>query len=132
MRKCLRSKDIPKEVKVLLPAIDKETYKERACSFCHYFAGYHEKKHRCMMKICSWDTEEEQFHPVLLQLRGRIEREVKKAEEKVNVARERQEALESMFERELKEQELRADPCYECPYAKSGPCIGICYKKLLD
>ena len=131
MKKCLSSKDIPREVKAMLPIIDSEMYVERACSFCTYHAGLFEKKHRCMMKICSWDTEEEKFHPVLLQLKEKFDREVVRTEEKLSTAKTRQKTLNAMFEKELAEQERRKDPCYECHFSKGTPCIGVCYKKIL-
>ena len=131
MKKCLSSKDIPREVKAMLPAIDSEMYVERACSFCTYHAGLFEKKHRCMMKTCSWDTEEEKFHPVLLQLKEKFDREVARTEEKLRAAKNCQDAINAMFEKEIAERERRKDPCYECTYSKGAPCIGICYKQLL-
>lgn len=131
MRKCLNMKEIPREVKAMLPEIDSILYVERACSFCPYHAGLVGKKHRCMMQICSWDTEGEKFHPVLLQLKDRFDREVAKAEEKLAAAKACQDTLNVMFAKELAEQERREDPCYGCTYSKGGPCIGICYKKIL-
>ena len=40
------------------------------------------------------------------------------------------ELLMSMFEAEMAQEELEKDECYDCCYAKCGPCIGLCYKTL--
>lgn len=40
------------------------------------------------------------------------------------------ELLMSMFADEMEQEELEKDECYDCCYAKCGPCIGLCYKTL--
>lgn len=38
----------------------------------------------------------------------------------------------NMFEAEMAQEELEKDECYDCCYAKCGPCIGLCYKTLKE
>ena len=83
-----------------------------------------------MMAACAWDDEEEHFHPVLRQMLPEFKRKMEKAEEKYLEFKTAYELLMSMFEAEIAQEELEKDECYDCCYAKCGPCIGLCYKTL--
>lgn len=130
MRERIKNKQITKEIRGQLPVITPAMFRERGCSYCPYYAGSYEKFPRCMMASCAWDDEEEHFHPVLRQMLPEFKRKMEKAEEKYLELKTAYELLMSMFEAEMAQEELEKDECYNCCYAKCGPCIGLCYKTL--
>lgn len=131
MRKRIKNKQIPKEIKRKLPVIASVTFKARGCSYCPYYAGCFEKQPRCLMTNCAWDDEEERFHPVLRKMLPEFKRKMVKAEEKYEEEKKAYELLVSMFVEEIDQEAREKDECFNCCYGKGGPCIGICYKRLM-
>lgn len=131
MRRRIKNKQIPKEIKRKLPVISSHILKVRGCTFCAYYAGCFEKRPRCMMADCAWDDEEEHFHPVLRQMLPEFKRKMEKSEEKYLEEKEAYELLVSMFAEEIAKEEREKDECFNCCYGKGGPCIGVCFKALL-
>jgi tetratricopeptide (TPR) repeat protein len=132
MRERIANNKIPMTVKGQLPIITADYVKERACTFCPYYAGCYQKRPRCMLKICGWDEEEARFHPALRQILPDFEKKAEKAKAKYEDAQRDFELLLDMFKDELKQEEIEADECYECCYRKCGPCLGVCYKRLME
>ena len=83
-----------------------------------------------MMAACAWDDEEEHFHPVLRQMLPEFKKEDGESRREISGIKTAYELLMSMFEAEMAQEELEKDECYDCCYAKCGPCIGLCYKTL--
>jgi tetratricopeptide (TPR) repeat protein len=132
MRERIANNKIPMTVKGQLPIITADYVKERACTFCPYYAGCYQKRPRCMLKVCGWDEEEARFHPALRQILPDFEKKAEKAKAKYEDAQRDFELLLDMFKDELKQEEIEADECYECCYRKCGPCLGVCYKRLTE
>lgn len=132
MRERISNRQMTKEIRGQLPVIMPEMFKERGCSFCPYYAGNYEKQPRCMMAGCAWDNEDERFHPALRQMLPDFRAKMEKAKEKYEEHRTAYETLCGMFAVEMEQERLEQDECYGCCYARSGPCIGLCYKKLME
>lgn len=131
MRDRISNRQITQEVRGQLPVITPEMFRERGCSYCPYYAGSYVKKPRCMMAGCAWDDEEEHFHPALRRMLPDFKAKMEKAKEKYEESLAAYETLYGMFAAEMEQEKLAQDECYGCPYARSGPCIGVCYKKLM-
>lgn len=130
MKPCIKAKEIPREMKAMLPEIPRELREERFCTFCPYYAGIYAGARRCMVRTCAWDNEKRYFHPALREFLNRTREVVIEAERKYMETKKRMETLESMFAEELAEEERKEDKCYRCPYGRALPCIGICYADL--
>ena len=128
---CITRYDIPKEMRDRLPKYSKETAMKRDCSVCQYYAG----KYHCMLKHCICDenyADRIAFHPVLRELLDSTKKELREAEIRYETAKFMAAKVEKMFEQELKEESKVNDECYECPYSKNSPCVGVCIKKILE
>lgn len=132
MRERIMKKQITKEIRAQLPVIQPRMFRERGCSYCPYYAGSFNKQARCMMVNCAWDNVKERFHPLLRQMLPDFKARMEKAKERYEEEKTSYELLLSMFADEMKQEELEADECYGCCYGKGGPCIGVCYKALLN
>lgn len=132
MRKRIKNNQIKKEIRAQLPVITPSMFKERGCSYCPYYAGPFEKQPRCMMADCAWDDPEEHFHPVLRQMLPEFKSKMEKAGERYLKLKNAYDLLWSMFNGEMELEELEKDACYNCCYGKGGPCIGVCYKELME
>lgn len=130
MRSCLTVKEIPRDIRLKLPVIPKEMVRERACNYCPYHAGAIAKQHRCMLGQCAWDDTKEFFHPVLRELIPVLKFRLEKSKELYEEAQRQYNLVMEMFAEELELEALQKDECYECPYSKGSPCIGVCWKKL--
>lgn len=130
MRKWIKNKQIPKEIKRQLPVIASDIFKSRGCSYCPYYAGCFEKQPRCLMADCAWDDEDEHFHPILRQMMPEFKRRMEKSEAKYREEKKAYDLLVSMFVEEIVKEEREKDECFNCCYGTGGPCIGICYKVL--
>lgn len=121
---------IVNKVKSQLPVITSEIVRERGCTFCPYYAGRVDRQSRCMLKRCSWYSPEE-YHPAMKQLIPLYESKMEKAKSKYEDLKNTCDVLNQSFA-EVKENNIENDECYHCTYTRNGPCIGICYKKLLQ
>ncbi|MDO5392771.1 MAG: hypothetical protein Q4F24_17005 [Eubacteriales bacterium] len=131
MREHILNKEITREIKAELPVIPREMIKERGCSYCPYYAGTFQKRPRCLLAECAWDNENERFHPALRKMLPEYETAMEKARVKYEERKKSYELLVSMFADELAQEERKKDECYGCVYGKCGPCIGICYKRIM-
>ena len=130
MKECLNAKQIPKMIKVKLPVIEEEIFKEHFCTECPYYAGRGEKLPRCMKKACAWDNDEVSFSKELMELLPIIEEEYQIQEQKYLEVKRTREIILDMFAKEFAFLEKQKDPCYGCSFGKHAPCIGFCYKQM--
>lgn len=130
MRPCIKSSEIPRELKADLPVIPNHICNERFCTICPYYAGVYQKKRRCMLVNCAWDDEREIFHPALKKMLTLAAEELSVLENAYREKKHQVELLQKMFTDELAEDQKKTDKCYGCPYGVAKPCIGICYAEL--
>lgn len=130
MRPCIKSSEIPRDLKADIPVIPNKICNERFCTICPYYAGVYQKKRRCMLVNCAWDDDREIFHPALMRMVAFAVEEFAEAEKEYLEKKQKVELLQQMFTRELAEEQKRKDKCYGCPYGTAKPCIGICYADL--
>lgn len=130
MRPCIEAKDITREIRGQLPVIDEYKFSQRFCQHCPYYAGRINHVARCILKKCSWDTDEENFSPVLKKMIPILESEFKQASEKYKEAKRKNDLIKQMFARELEAQRRKKDPCATCSYRTHAPCLGFCYLQM--
>lgn len=130
MRPCIKSSEIPKELKGDLPVISNTICNERFCTICPYYGGVYQKKRRCMLVSCAWDVASEIFHPSLKRMIAIAKEECSDAEKYYLEKKKKVDLLEQMFAKELQEDKKKNEKCYGCPYGAVQPCIGICYADL--
>lgn len=121
---------IVNKVKMQLPVIPSEIVREHGCTYCPYYAGRMDRQSKCMLKRCSWDNPEE-YHPAMKQLIPFYESKMEKAKSKYKNLKNTCDILRKSFI-VAEKKNIKEDECYHCTYSKNGPCIEICYKKLLQ
>lgn len=130
MKKAINAKDIPREIKALLPIIPQNISNERFCTNCQYYVGVYMKTRRCMLKKCGWEDESEKFHPSLLMMYSRTLKELEKLEVLYLQKKVTMEILQKMKEEQEEERSRKDDECSQCSFRKQRPCVGICYAKI--